>query len=84
MLKLKSIGYYPLPRVPYEGISFEDLSQKLSSISVPTLCERMEPSVYSIHGCSQPAKEIQDTLEETQALLVGLDLPNLKRKICEI
>jgi hypothetical protein len=72
-LRLRSIGYFSIPDSPYRNLYLKDVSQKLRDMHVPTLCDCIGRSYYSIIRCGIKAR-INAFINSLEERIDGLNL----------
>jgi hypothetical protein len=77
ILRLRSIGYFPIPDSPYRKLCLKDVSQKLRDMHVPTLCDRIGRSYYDTGQCGIKAR-IDASINSLQEHVDGLDLETFR------
>ncbi|KAL2071714.1 hypothetical protein VTL71DRAFT_12949 [Oculimacula yallundae] len=80
---VSSLGLYPAPEAPYDGVSFDEVEALLSDLSVQALCDRIRP--YMEGNEFIPAHGLKDVIQERIAgiseRLAGLDLKEFKSQV---
>jgi hypothetical protein len=77
ILRLKSIGYFPIPDSPYRYLCLKDVSQKLRDMHVPTLCDHIGSRRYAKRPCGIEAR-IDASINSLQEHVDGLDLETFR------
>lgn len=74
---LSAAGVYPLPKRPYNGISYANLSKVLQSITFPSMCESMAKmglrSMSQLKACDI-TKELHEGVRKARLQLKRLQL----------
>lgn len=82
MKELAAQALFPLPTIPYVGVSFAELSDSLLKMNLPSLCDKLRQigrsrTANSYRGPCSIKGRLQAVIKQSEDMLAGLKLDRL-------